>query len=319
MIIRQASTATLARRALALTARRAPNAQYRKITAVHAFRVQYRSLNTSTTKDDEYLERYKRKLEEKAKKEGVKSVEELKHKLKDDIDQKKAEFNQVDPMRLLDPESNAQSQKDAAKIKSAEERKVASKADSSSSPLNDIKSLDKFIDVEKLSQHKDAKDIEMIWKARFVGKDDSVCGALTDLTYSIIYRNARMFPTFVLPLPHQDQGVELHYVQWSFAGPNTLHCMITSLAEYKLHQEYAKPHTTLIFHSDLMVDRGIVLMNGTVEADSAVTRDDGILLTLNLQRFYSAKDGAKFALVKDFNEGSANFSVDQLIDEAQKL
>lgn len=279
---------------------------------------------SNISKEPQFLDRYKSKLERKAKEVGVSSVEELKDKFKDDIQRRKAELDQADPLRAIDPESGSVSKTNVGSniIKSAEERKLKAEAQTNlkkNSPLNDIKSLDQFVDVTKLAQHQDPKEIEMIWKARFVGKEDAICGALTALTFSMIYRNARLFPTFVLPLPHENQGVELHYVQWSFAGPKTLHCMITSLAEYKLHQDFAKPHTTLIFHSDLMVDKGLVLMNGTVESDSAVSHSEGVLLSLNLQRFYSSNDGAKLQLLKAFNQGSQNFSVDQLIEEAQKL
>lgn len=62
--------------------------------------------------------------------------------------------------------------------------------------------------------------------------------------------------------------------------------MLTSLAEYKLHKEYAKPHTTLMFHQELVADTGIVLMNGRVEEDVPLSMDEAQLLLLNVQRFY---------------------------------
>lgn len=240
--------------------------------------------------------------------------------MKDEIEAKKKELDKYDPLNLLEKHKKAVADKEAGKEPTAP-RSPYEKAAIDAAKGGDIKELGSFVDPDKLLLH-NQKEIEMIWKARFANKERAICGTLDGVTFSELYRNARQFPTFVLPLPHEDQGVELHYVQWNFVGPFTVHCLLTSLAEYKLHQEFARPHTTLIFHTDLLASKQIVLMNGSVEKDSPVTRDEAVLLALNLQRFYGAtvsKAAHKLRLLHAFNTGSEEFSVDSLIDEAERI
>lgn len=266
---------------------------------------------------DDPLEKYKEKLLQKAKAEGIETLDELKDKYKDVIEDKKLEFNKID--QYLQPKGAP----DKVRTKAGEERKPRGPRPDLPSAEASIKDLDSFVDLEKLKLH-DAKEIEMLWKARFADKDRQFCGVVNGETFSRIYRNARKNPNFVLPLPHEEQGAELHFVQWSFVGPFTLHCILTSVAEYKLHQEYARPHTTMIFHSELLTDKSIALMNGNVEADSNLNHDQGLFLSLNVQRFYGADDKTesgirKTALLHQFNSNAENFSVEALLTETETL
>ena len=100
--------------------------------------------------------------------------------------------------------------------------------------------------------------------------------------------------------------------------------MLTTVAEYKLHKEYAKPHTTLMFHQELSNSKDVVLMNGQVEEESSLTMDEAQLLVLNVQRFYggiaSAKGNEKkLALLRDFTSGNADFNMEELIAEAASI
>lgn len=258
------------------------------------------------------VKKYQEKLEKRAKAEGLNSIEDLKEKYKDEISQRMKEFNKVDPLKILEKE---------AEQKSAEERKSLGPLPPPL-PKSDTKTLDSFVDVSKFQLH-DAKEIELLWKARFSDKEKVLCGALNGVTFGRLYRNARLFPTFVLPLPHGEDGIEFFFVQWSIAGPHTMHCIMTPLAEYKLHQDFAHPHLTLIFHSDL-VEKDIVLMNGTIEKDSSLTMDEAVLLSLNLQRFYGVDENLKsgvrkLQLLHYFNSGSESFSAEKLIEEAETV
>jgi ATP synthase F1 complex assembly factor 1 len=258
--------------------------------------------------------RYRAKLEEKAKKERVSSVDELKAKLKHEIEKKRVEFNKIDPLQVLEKVTGGKEPLDSVARAPYKTPGV---------PKSDIKDLGSYVDVSKLSLH-EPKEIELIWKARFAEKDNAFCGSLNGITFSMLYRNARKNPIFVLPLPHDDSGVELHFVQWSFAGQNTVHCMITTLVEYKLHQDFARPHTTLSFHSDFLSDKQLVLMNAVVEKDSSLTLQEAVFLSMNLQRFYSADTSSasgqrKLKLLEAFNSGSEEFSTDLLIQETETL
>lgn len=260
---------------------------------------------------------YREKLEQKAKEMGVGSVDELKSKLKDDIEKKKAEFNAVDPLKeLTEFEKAQQLERDSKTIKV---RSPVAKG----SPQLPYKSLDSYMDVEKLADL-GKTEIEFLWKARFQLKECSLHAVVDNLTFATMYANAFKNPSFILPLPRNNEGYEMHFVQWSFVGPKTTHCMLTTVAEYKLHKEYAKPHTTLMFHQELQ-DKDVILMNGQVEKDAALTMDEAQLLVLNIQRFYAGVSNSdeankkRLELLRSFTRGDEGFDMDKLVEEATKF
>lgn len=264
--------------------------------------------------------RYKEKLSERAKQAGVQNIDELKVKLKDEIETKKKEFNKIDPLQQMqDFEANLLQQNKGNVEKLRKPR-------SPSAPEKPFKSLESFVDVEKM-KGLSSKEVEFIWRARFQSKEKALISVIPSITFAKFYLNARKNPFFILPLPKEGQdGIELHFVQWSFVGAETTHCMMTSLAEYKLHGEYARPHTVLSFHSELQTVPGVelILMNGTVEQDTSVSLQEAQLLLLNLQRFYGALEQSdaqkrRVQLLRDFTTGSERFSIDALIEEAQSM
>ncbi|QPG75650.1 hypothetical protein FOA43_003007 [Brettanomyces nanus] len=300
----------------------------------YAFPVNNRFIQSKADQQNEILAKYKVKLEAKAKQEGLKNVEQLREKMRDKIENKKKQFSKVDPLRELENLERAE------KLKAAIEGKKGSKQDlgamnpeSSSKPF---KTLDSFVKVENLKKLP-ANQISLIWRARFQMKDRSLCAAVPADSFGRMYEHARKNPRFVLPLPRDDAQVEkgeqdeahvpveMHFVQWSFVGPNTAHVMITSLTEYKLHNEYARPHTTVAFHSELKDSKHLVLMNGQVDKDAAVSLQDARLLLMNLQRFYgglgeeSEISKERLNMVKLFNRGSGEFDVKRFIELAEMI
>lgn len=272
--------------------------------------------------DSSVADKYRAKLEQKAAAEGISSVDELKEKYKEKIEKVKTELGE-------DPITAATKAHENDTAKAAQ----AAIANAPKVPSSDIKDLDSFVDVSKFKLH-ERKEIEMLWKMRHAANPRAICGIIEGQVYAELYKNARRNPMFVLPLPRnapreadantEDGGVEMHLVQWAFPGPYTVHCMITTLAEFKLHQEFARPHTTLILHSELLADKGIALMNGNVEKESSINLEEAHLLTLFLQKFYAANTTTesgkrKLALLQAFTEGDASFSLDKLIAEAETL
>lgn len=265
-------------------------------------------------------EKYKEKLEKKAQALGVGSVDELKDKLRDEIEEKKKEFNALDPLKELDEYE----QKQAEALKKKKKQNLAERGPiDKSKPHAPYKTLASFLDVEKAKELPE-KELQFIWRARFQNKDRALHANLNATQFANLFANAFKNPNFILPLPKEGDSYEMHFVQWAFVGPYTTHCMLTSLAEYKLHKEYAKPHTTLMFHQELVDDTGIVLMNGQVEDDVPLSLDEAQLLVLNVQRFYggltdSSGSERKLALLKAFTEGRADFDMNKLIQEAASL
>ncbi|PSK39386.1 hypothetical protein C7M61_001997 [Candidozyma pseudohaemuli] len=277
-------------------------------------------LRSFATKPETPLEKYKLKLEQKAKEVGALNVDELKEKLKDEIEAKKKEFNAVDPLKELE-EYELKQAEELKKKKQAEETNPAIRAAIDKTvPKEPYKTLSSFIDVEKVRELP-LKELEFIWRARFQNKERTLQAFLESQQFATIFANAFKNPNFVLPLPRGDDGYEIHFVQWGFPGPNTTHCMLTTLAEYQLHKEYAKPHTTLMFHQELIEDKEVVLMNGQVESDVSLTMDEAQLLVLNVQRFYGGlkeSEGSKrkLALLRDFTAGNPEFDMKKLVEEA---
>lgn len=275
--------------------------------------------NSSNSKDT-VLKRYQDKLNERASALGLKDVKELQDKLKDEIEKKKKEFSSVDPLKELEEYERKQ----AEEIQKDRDNtiKVRSPIDKNA-PKEPYKVLSSYLDVEKV-KGLPPKELEYIWRARFQNNERSMVGIINNLQFATMYANAFKNPSFILPLPKSEEGYEMHFVQWSFVGPKTTHCMLTTVAEFKLHKEYAKPHTTLMFHQDLSGTNDVVLMNGQVEKESSLTMDEAQLLVLNVQRFYGGTENTKanekrLELLRDFTRGKDDFNMDELIAEAASI
>ncbi|CCE81656.1 Piso0_002319 [Millerozyma farinosa CBS 7064] len=264
--------------------------------------------------NDKIIQEYKDKLEKKAKELGLENVDGLKEKFKDEIEAKKKEFMAVDPLKELEKRQSEASQDKTIKVRSPIDKDMSKKP---------FKTLDSYIAVDK-TKELPRKELEFIWRARFSNKENNVHAILDSKQFASMYSNAFKNPNFILPVPRGNEGYEMHFVQWSFAGPQTTHCMITTVVEYKLHKEFAKPHTTLTFHQELMESHDAVLMNGQTDPDANVSMDDAQLLVLNIQRFYGGVGSddsvmKKVSLLRDFNSGKEDFPIDALIAEATKF
>ena len=277
----------------------------------------------------EVEQRYRDKLLQSAQKQGFKSVEELRDHLKDEIAAKKQDLNKIDPLAELEAYEAEQARKNQGAGMTA-----AQPAIDPNLKRDPYKTLGSYLDVDKIRKLS-AQEIEYLWRAKWGQSKDAMCAVVPSGIYERMYKHIRANPTFVLPLPREmnapedaanaKEGMELHYIQWQFVGPTTVHCILTSLAEFKLHNQYARPHTTLEFFTDLINDKDIVLMKGAVEPNSNVQPHDAQLLLLNIQRFYGALGEESQAardriqLLQQFTAGSPEFSVDRLIDLAQSM
>ena len=263
---------------------------------------------------------YKDKLMAKANSLGLKDVDELKEAFKEDLSKRKAEFNSVDPLKEL--EKFEREKVDAAKRNKDHTIKVRSPR-AKEVEKKPYKTLDSYVDVEKIRELPE-KDISFIWRARFENKNRNLHASLSGPQFSSLYANAFRYPTFILPLPRGNEGYEMHFLQWSFVGRETTHCLLTTVAEYRLHGEFARPHTTLSFHQDLLDSKDIVLMSGTVEKDSNCSVEDAQVLLFNIQKFYgdvlnASEKREMVNLLEGFKHGDANFDLQKLIELSNKV
>ncbi|CCE66304.1 hypothetical protein TPHA_0P01460 [Tetrapisispora phaffii CBS 4417] len=310
------------------------------------------SFNISNYSTDAIADRYKSKLLEKAKAQGFNSVEELQESMKEKLQENRKAYDKIDPLKELEKyEQQVQMSKNimqANKLRKTKNSEGSSRSSASAntnrgssnvgtSELSDknapFKTLASYLELEKVKDLS-PQEIEYLWRAKW-GQTDGAMNAVVPLeTFDKMLVKVKEHPVFVLPLPRANtsgekdeasEGMELHYIQWQFPNSQTSHCLMTSLAEYKLHKEFARPHTTLEFHSELGKDKNIVLMNGNVEPSMNISIQEAQLLLLNVQRFYGAmgydtpSSKQRLQLLKDFTNGSSDFNLDKLIILSQSM
>ena len=182
-----------------------------------------------------------------------------------------------------------------------------------------IKLLSSFIDIPKtlaLPQ----KEIEYIWRLRHATDPQSLCAVIPQSTYNRVEATARRHPQFILPIPREGKGAEIHFLQWTFPSPTTTSVLFTHLAEFKLRGEYAQPHTTVTHHLDLADPKGLVLLHGHVVDGRGITVEEGKWLLMCLQKFYGAEQRVeRKKLLEQFSQGDGGFKVEELLEEAEKI
>ncbi|KAK5707301.1 hypothetical protein LTR17_020799 [Elasticomyces elasticus] len=294
---------------------------------------------TSHPRRQSVHEKYKEKLERKAREKGLNNVEELKQIYQDKIDalrRKAAVPGANAPLSEQVPPTPEQVTSSVpfqtppppqAQPGASAQPKTPSKV-----AKDGVKTLDSFIDVEKTRQLP-PKEIETIWRLRHVRDAQSLCAVMQTDTYRRIATTARKHPQFILPIPREGQGAEIHFLQWTFPSETTATVLFTHLAEFKLRGEFAQPHTTVTYHLDLMgkddgLAGGLVLLEGRVSEDRGITVDEGKWLLMCLQKFYGFEahtDTAKESeirrkkLMEQFSGGDEKFKVEELLEEAEKI
>lgn len=190
-----------------------------------------------------------------------------------------------------------------------------------------VKTLSDFVDVDKLSALPET-EIERVWRLSHVRDAQSLCALMPAATYRRIAANARKHPQFILPIPREGQGAEIHFLQWTFPTETTATVLFTQLAEFKLRGEFAQPHTTVTHHLDLEGRNGLVLLEGRVQENRGVSVDEGKWLLMCLQKFYGfeahsdiAKENAESRnkLMQQFSGGDPSFKIEELLEQAERV
>lgn len=223
-----------------------------------------------------------------------------------------------------------------------------------------IKPLSSYLDLEKVSTLPN-KEIEYLWRLRHANDPKSLCAVIPLETYKRIYDTAKTHPRFILPLPRPaaddgsgdlkqsaegfDSGIprtasDIHFLQWSFHPPagsppapgaqtantHTSTILFTHLAAFKLHGEFAQPHTTVTHHLDLADSHGLVLLNGSVVDGRGVSVEEGKWLLLCMQKFYDhgghgggVGKEKRQGLLQKFTGGDQSFDLNELVDEAERI
>jgi ATP synthase F1 complex assembly factor 1 len=303
------------------------------------------------------VDRYKEKLQRKAKEEGHGSISSLKEAYKEKITdlRKKASTLTTGAAQARKPSSLHHPPPPPPQPQPQTE--PPTKTPKTTVP--GIKPLSSYLDLEKVSALP-AKEVEMIWRLRHARDPLSLCAVIPIDIYNRIYNTAKRHPQFILPLPRpaadddaaiakqSAQGftggartaADIHFLQWGFfppAGPppppevrtannHTSTVLFTHLAHYKLHGAYAPPHTTVTHHLDLADSHGLVLMNGGVVDGRGVSIEEGRWLLMCLQKFYDFEGHGggvgkekRQELLQKFSTGDQAFDLTALVDEAERI
>ncbi|CAD6441485.1 68add0c8-ef21-4522-90c9-101910c3229d [Sclerotinia trifoliorum] len=270
----------------------------------------------ATQQSDRILEKYREKLDQKAKEQGLRDLNELKGAYKTKIEELKKKATVTIPVNAppTPPPSPTSSPFPAAP---PPPQAPAERAPSSNPGL---KTLSSYLDLEKL-RALTHKEIEALWRLRHIKDAQSLCAAIPLHTYKTIEATAKKFPTFILPLAKEGQGAEIHFLQWTFPAENTVVVLFTHLAEYKLRGEYSQPHTTITHHLELEKDKELVLLHGQVVEGRGVSVDDAKWLIMCLQKFYGpvGEHSNRRRLLEMFGKGDTAFNVEDLVEEAEKI
>lgn len=277
-------------------------------------------------------EKYREKLDRKAREEGLQDMGELKAAYADKI----RELKQKDSVSVpgLDalladepaPQAQTQTQTSLGRASSADPPPPPTPSTAASGKPT-IKPLSSILDLPKARQLP-TKELSAIWRLRHASSSNSLCAVIPATTYQSIEQTAKQHPTFVLPVPRAEAGAEIHFLQWMFDGESqTSTVLFTQLAEYKMRGEWAQPHTSVTHYYDAELatarDEGVVLMAGNVVEGRGASVQDAQWLVMLLQRFYGAEGlqgaGEKRKLLEAFGRGGGDFSVEKLLEESEKL
>ncbi|VUC34905.1 unnamed protein product [Clonostachys rosea] len=281
------------------------------------------------------IDKYREKLDQKAKSEGFSSIDELKTAYSEkigEVHRKDAvEFPEAQVLHAAGAQTSAPAP--AAPKTEAKPRQKSAPPPSGSPEKKAVKGLDEIIDLEK-SRLLPENELTTIWRLRHANSPNNVCAVIPAATYKAMEDAAMSAPQFVLPVPHEGQGAEIHFLQWTFdAQSKTSTVLFTQLAEFKNRGEFAQPHTTVTHHLDLAEEKGLVLMQGQLMQDRGVTPEQVKWLVMCLQRFYGGWDGDQTQLTGErkqraderkkllgwFASGDERFSVEKLLDEAERM
>ncbi|MCJ1384107.1 hypothetical protein MMC17_007223 [Xylographa soralifera] len=268
---------------------------------------------------DRIMEKYRQKLDQKAKEIGVKDVAELKQVFAAKIQHVK---NPPVPTSASPFPPPPPAPRIPSDIPPSQQQPPARGA----KPPPGIKTLSAFLDVPK-TLALPPSEIASIWRLRHAFSPNSLCGTVPAATYARMLLTAHKHPQFILPLPRPadpatstSATTEIHFLQWTFPSPNTATVLFTHLAEYKLRGEYSQPHTTVTHHAELAGEKGVVLLQGNVLEGRGVSVDEGRWLVMCLQKFYGWENrGERGKLLEQFSGGDGNFRLERLVEEAERV
>jgi ATP synthase F1 complex assembly factor 1 len=250
---------------------------------------------------------------------GLKDINELKEAYKDKIQELKKTAAVEIPSTSGTPPPAPQALSERASTSPFPPPPPPPQVPSATKGTPGVKTLSNFIDIAK-TRELPQKEIEVIWRLRHASNPQSLCAVVPLDAYKKIEASAKKYPHFILPVPREGQGAEIHLLQWTFPAADTVTVLFTHLAEFKLRGEYAQPHTTITHHLELAQEKGLVLLQGQVVEGRGISVDEAKWLLMCLQKFYGfgSENAERKKLLELFGKGDPAFSVEDLVAEAEK-
>ena len=336
--------------------------QQRRWARVHDVRF----VATHQLHQERIISKYKEKLDRKAREEGHESISSLKEAYREKItEHRRAATTNPKQPAARQAEQQQQSLQwnqppPLPPITTVEPVSITATAPVSPTPKKSaapgVKPLSSYLDLDRVASLP-GKEIEYIWRLRHANDPLSLCAVIPLDTYNRIYKTARTHPQFILPLPRataieaneenaavppaeRQTAADIHFLQWGFYPPaspptsssvrtantHTSTVLFTHLTAFKLHGEYAPPHTTITHHLDLADSHGLVLLNGSVMEGRGVSVEEGRWLLMCLQKFYDFEGHGggigketRQRLLETFSNGDQEFKLEELVDEAERV
>ncbi|KAG8697219.1 hypothetical protein FRC11_000174 [Ceratobasidium sp. 423] len=278
-------------------------------------------------------QKYEEKLERRAQESGVKDVDELRERVRRELEAEKAR-QRAEKANL---ESN-QSANDALQGSSPPASAVKARKDSSP-----IKPLDTILNLSKLlssSPPLASAQLGALWTAYHARKEGVLCAVVPLDMYKQLLDRARQYSQFVVPLPRGSKpaedgkeaggGTEMFFIEWALhhsptlpnpnvdelglptsqptkhpmptgSNPPIMTLLFTPLQEYKHRQSFATPHLVLTLYTDLAATHGVVLLRGEITPAQSgdgrwlLGQEEAQALVVAMQKFYlpGTGEGAK--------------------------
>ena len=181
---------------------------------------------------------------------------------------------------------------------------------SQASLLTKEKKLDSIMKVELL-RDKDKDEITEIWRLHHTNID-AVSAVIPKEVWQGMEKRFLEYKTFLFPLPRKD-GYEFIVVQ--FLG-NSAH--FTTLINYQAYQENAPECLTLDHYTDLLDDKGVVLMVGRYDTN-LLTIQEAQCLANQVEMYYCNPSEEKRALLEVFTNNPDQFKHSDLIAQLEKI
>ncbi|CAE6452388.1 unnamed protein product [Rhizoctonia solani] len=291
-----------------------------------------KSFHTSISRYN-IAQKYGEKLKKRAQETGAKDIDELRERVRKELEAEKALQQAGRPTLGSHPSVNNVPQGNSPPAPAVKARK-------DSSP---IKPLDTILNLSKIlssSPPLTSAQLGALWTAYHARKEGVLCAIVPLDMYGQLLDRARQYSQFVVPLPRGNKpaedgkeaegGTEMFFIEWALhhspalANPNldelglpisksTEHptpkgssppimtLLFTPLQEYKHRQSFAAPHLALTFYTELATTHNAVLLRGEITPAQSgdgrwlLGQEEAQALVVAMQKFYlpGTGEGAK--------------------------